>query len=418
MRDRFEKLPGSTSLKQNIGLIVTCIAILVIFMVFGWLSKKEEVPFSIDNEKSRIKISDVTNGAGAEDRWLQLAQNKLKDLDKVEKQNEILMQKISSLEETITALENKSEEELDHKAVVDAYSAELDDLRQSIYRLEENKSGSAPEQKIILPNKVKPYNPSDPFSHSKAGAEENSAASESIMSVDFELSKNSNKANGYSLENYIPAGSYVQAKVISGVDASVGLESQTDPRPILFRVTGQAVSSLHKGAKQLTDIRGCIVTGAAAGDLSSEKVFVRLLKMTCEDGPDNVTETSIKGYAAAIGKAGIRGPVISREGDFVVKSFFAGLTSGFGDAFAKSMVTPVTLNGATASTNPQMDDIAAQGLGKGIKHSGNTLSNYLIKRAEQYQPVISIPSGIEVELVFHEGVKIGGNIDNIKQAIK
>jgi conjugal transfer pilus assembly protein TraB len=34
------------------------------------------------------------------------------------------------------------------------------------------------------------------------------------------------------------------------------------------------------------------------------------------------------------------------------------------------------------------------------------VSKYLIERAEQYQPVIEMPTGINVEIVFLEGVFI------------
>jgi len=32
------------------------------------------------------------------------------------------------------------------------------------------------------------------------------------------------------------------------------------------------------------------------------------------------------------------------------------------------------------------------------------VSKYLIERAEQYQPVVEMPTGIEVEIVFLDGV--------------
>jgi conjugal transfer pilus assembly protein TraB len=34
------------------------------------------------------------------------------------------------------------------------------------------------------------------------------------------------------------------------------------------------------------------------------------------------------------------------------------------------------------------------------------VSKYLIERAEQYQPVVEMPTGIEVEVVFLDGVYV------------
>ena len=38
--------------------------------------------------------------------------------------------------------------------------------------------------------------------------------------------------------------------------------------------------------------------------------------------------------------------------------------------------------------------------------AADTVSKYLIERAEQYQPVVEMPTGIEVEIVFLDGVHV------------
>ena len=42
----------------------------------------------------------------------------------------------------------------------------------------------------------------------------------------------------------------------------------------------------------------------------------------------------------------------------------------------------------------------------GAANAGNTLSDYLIERAEQYQPVVEMPTGAAVEVVFLDGTFI------------
>jgi hypothetical protein len=42
----------------------------------------------------------------------------------------------------------------------------------------------------------------------------------------------------------------------------------------------------------------------------------------------------------------------------------------------------------------------------GFEKAATILSDYYIKRAEQYQPVIDVPTGVEVEIVFQEGVDL------------
>jgi conjugal transfer pilus assembly protein TraB len=51
-------------------------------------------------------------------------------------------------------------------------------------------------------------------------------------------------------------------------------------------------------------------------------------------------------------------------------------------------------------------DIVKGGFGQGIGEAGDMVSKYLIERAEQYQPVIEMPTGIDVEIVFLDGVYV------------
>ncbi|MGV2528176.1 UNVERIFIED_CONTAM: conjugal transfer protein TraB, partial [Bacillus thuringiensis] len=78
--------------------------------------------------------------------------------------------------------------------------------------------------------------------------------------------------------NYLPPNSFARARVIVGVDASAGVNSQTDPLPVVLRITGPARSVFADGKLLTTRIEGCLVNGAARGDLSSEKVYVKLQK--------------------------------------------------------------------------------------------------------------------------------------------
>ena len=217
----------------------------------------------------------------------------------------------------------------------------------------------------------------------------------------------------FDLANYLPAGSYARAILISAVDASVGLNSQSNPRQALFRIISDAKSAIGDDNVPLTsNIKGCVVTGAASGDLSSERAYVRLLKMTCQD-QGRAIETDIEGYAAdsSDGKTGIAGTVVSREGYLITKSFLAGIVSGIGSGLSAKYQSGVTYSDSFTTTDDVTSkQIIGQGVGEGIENASNTLAEYLINRAEQYQPVVSIASGKEIELVFMSGTFLDGRV--------
>ena len=212
------------------------------------------------------------------------------------------------------------------------------------------------------------------------------------------------------VSTWLPAGAHAEAVVLAGVDASAGISSQGDPRPVLLRITGPAWTAAAGGAALEVDVDGCTVTGAAHGDLSSEKVYVRFRTMTCAGPePGTVIETAVAGFVAGSGKTGVRGPVVSREGALVEKAFLAGLVSGVGQGVAGAFQPQaVATGGSAAVANTDLSDIGRAGLGAGAASAGSKVADYMIRRAEQYQPVIQLQAGTKVTLVFLEGARIDG----------
>ncbi len=207
--------------------------------------------------------------------------------------------------------------------------------------------------------------------------------------------------------DYLPPNSYATARVIVGVDAPAGVASQTDPLPVVLRITGPARSVLQNGRVLTTRLEGCVVNGAARGDLSSEKVYVKLARMTCDQPGGRVAVSEVKGFISFAGKSGVRGRVVSREGNLITQALLAGIVGGFGRGFsanAQSVFSGVagSAGGPRAKLSP--GDILSGGLGQGAADAADTVSKYLIERAEQYQPVVEMPTGIDVEIVFLDGV--------------
>ena len=208
--------------------------------------------------------------------------------------------------------------------------------------------------------------------------------------------------------DYLPPNSYAPARVIVGVDASTGVASQSDPLPVVLRITGPARSVMRGDKLLTTDITGCLVNGAARGDLSSEKIYVKLVRMTCAQPGGRYAVSEVKGFIAFAGKSGVRGRVVSREGSLISQALLAGIVGGFGRGFSANangiFTQSIGSDGKRESLSPT--DILAGGFGQGAGEAADTVSKYLIERAEQYQPVVEMPTGIAVEIVFLDGVHV------------
>jgi len=206
------------------------------------------------------------------------------------------------------------------------------------------------------------------------------------------------------LGSYVPAGSYAPAMVISGVDASTGVVSQENPVPVTLRITGPAVTAgqgTTRGRK--IDLTGCTLVGSARGDLSSERVYVRLDTLTCLAG-DFAVERQVAGFVAGSGKAGVRGQVVSREGNLTSKAAIAGALEGL--AGAADSIGQAGLEQDNAQVSDMLKSAGAASLAGATANAASTLADYYIRRAEQYQPVVSLYGGSEVEVVFIEGVDL------------
>lgn len=203
--------------------------------------------------------------------------------------------------------------------------------------------------------------------------------------------------------NYLPPNSIAKATVVVGVDATTNTRSQSDPLPVLLRITGPARSVYSEGRLLATRVQGCMVNGAAYGDLSSEKVYVKLQRMTCAQPGGRFAVSEVKGFIAFGGKVGVRGRVVSREGSLTTQAFLAGLVSSAGSALNGSFNAPIISGGRE---DPDASEVGLRALGGGAEQAGTTLSEYLIERAEQYQPVVEMPTGASVEVVFLDGTFI------------
>lgn len=319
------------------------------------------------------------------------------------------------LEEQLAALKaENSQMRTDGQAAIDAISAENASLKAQIDQAP--RASAVPSLPVYGPG-------SSPTGAAVSGAERSADAgplpeSGKVSLLSFETGATGSKKPGgdasipdlllQDSRDYLPPNSYAPARVIVGVDASTGVASQTDPLPVVLRITGPARSVLRGGKVLTTDITGCLVNGAARGDLSSEKVYVKLARMTCAQPGGRYAVSEVKGFISFAGKSGVRGRVVSREGSLVGQALLAGIVGGFGRGFSANangiFTGQVGADGKRQSLSPT--DIVAGGLGQGAGEAADTVSKYLIERAEQYQPVVEMPTGIEVEIVFLDGVHV------------
>lgn len=209
------------------------------------------------------------------------------------------------------------------------------------------------------------------------------------------------------VDTHIPAGSFAQARLVSGVDASTAVSSSSDPRPVFLRIIDYG----NLPRKFKTDVKDCHCLASSYGDLASERVFMRLEKITCvERKTGEILEKTVSGYVTGSdGRAGVRGVVVSREGSMLANSFMSGFASGLSQVLtplASLPQSPISAMTQPYGSGPTSKDRFNQALGQGGTNALDRLSQYYINRAEQLQPVIQIQSGTKIDVIFTEGIKL------------
>lgn len=200
------------------------------------------------------------------------------------------------------------------------------------------------------------------------------------------------------IDNYIPSGSYASAIVLLGADSDASVNGTTSTHPMTFKLT----SSVHLPNNRRTNIKGCFLTANTYGDVSSERAYATIQKISCAIPGKPIIDKKIDGWIAFKGKAGIKGKLSMRDGKVLTWAGISGALSGFASvAQASQAIQSISPLGST-QTIPSGKMFSAGGYA-GAANAMDRLSNYYIKRADQYHPIVQVGSGNEVEIVFENG---------------
>jgi conjugal transfer pilus assembly protein TraB len=233
------------------------------------------------------------------------------------------------------------------------------------------------------------------------------AGNSKVLKNGIKVIKFSNTDSEYDLdENFIFAGTYARAVLVGSVTVSAGVGASSNPKPVLLRIndTGNLPNNIRGFLKD------AMVIGAAYGNLSSESIVIRLERLVKIDRGSGIgADIPVKGYVAGEnGDSEIRGIVIDRAGAVARNAAVSGFLSGMAEYVTTSNSSAVKFEPSSglAQFSPQKGSkMLEQGASKGIGNAVEKYADFIIKRAEQMQPVIKIDGGRKLTIVFTESVK-------------
>ncbi|HDO1191521.1 TPA: conjugal transfer protein TraB [Aeromonas salmonicida] len=204
---------------------------------------------------------------------------------------------------------------------------------------------------------------------------------------------------------YLPSGSILTGVLINGMDAPTSQGARRDPFPSTLRIQKEAILPNRFRA----DVRECFLIVSGYGDLSSERAYLRGETFSCVREDGGVIEAKLDAYAVGEdGKAGVRGRVVSKQGQIIAKSLMAGFLSGAAEAFDVNPVPVVSTNPGSSTqyqsvfSADMVQGAAAKGAGKALER----IAQFYIDMAEGIFPVIEIDAGRQVDIIITKGSKL------------
>ncbi|WP_417447107.1 TrbI/VirB10 family protein [Kangiella sp.] len=220
----------------------------------------------------------------------------------------------------------------------------------------------------------------------------------------------------------IPAGSILSGVLVTGMDAPTGKQAQRDPFPSLLRIKSEAILPNRFRA----DFRECMLIAGGWGDLSSERAYMRAERISCVRNDGTVLEAPIEAYATGEdGKTGLRGRLVSKQGQLIARSLMAGLMEGAASAFDVRQVPSINITrgfqdgGETQAPvyEQAFDSNALQAAGaRGAGSALERIADYYLEMAENIFPVIEIDAMRNVDFIVNKGMTVKFNSTTLKVA--
>lgn len=220
----------------------------------------------------------------------------------------------------------------------------------------------------------------------------------------------------------IPAGSILSGVLVTGMDAPTGKQAQRDPFPSLLRIKNEAILPNRFRA----DFRECMLIAGGWGDLSSERAYMRAERISCVRNDGTVLEAPIEAYATGEdGKTGLRGRLVSKQGQLIARSLMAGLMEGAASAFDVRQVPSINITrgfqdgGETQAPvyEQAFDSNALQAAGaRGAGSALERIADYYLEMAENIFPVIEIDAMRNVDFIVNKGMTVKFNATTLKVA--
>ena len=381
----------------------------LVYLGIEWSSRntpKPEISYKPKTDELSKNYALPTDSVRPEDKWQATAADEVAETNK--KFNE-LQQKLNELETKGVGLANQQ--------IANGTSASGLNLPSKVPEAPVNNNASNSTAFPILPpppavNQLPTHAPvmeqpqtppPPPASIEEIDLSNGKSAMTGIKDQVLGKNRDANPTEGKTVESYVPAGTFAKVVFLTGFDAPTGGQAQGNALPVVMRVK----SFMTLPNKFKSNLKECFIIGNGYGDMASERAYIRIERLSCVLRDGKVLETKVKGHVAGEDASfGLRGRVVSKQGQLIAKSFFSGLFSGIGKNIAEqSSIQQTSALGVVTTYDP--NKTVESGLASGLASSSQKLADFWLSQANSIFPIIEISAGRVGEVFLMEGADFG-----------
>lgn len=196
----------------------------------------------------------------------------------------------------------------------------------------------------------------------------------------------------------VPAGSYVKAKLMTGIEAPEG-----KTYPVLLQLDYAYIVP----NKRKLDLSGCFMIAKSQGDLSTERVQMQASKISCVSKDGKMFERDVNGFIAddKDNSFAVMGSVTSKQDRVAAMAFLSSVVEGVGKGLQQAQTTQ-SMNPLGGSTSLVTGSGAAYLGAGGAANAAGLVTQWYLRQAQNLLPTINIGSGQDVWVVMQDTIRL------------
>ncbi len=233
----------------------------------------------------------------------------------------------------------------------------------------------------------------------KQQAERDLYAHAGLETVHFKDTKK-DKFERHTANNYVWAGTFVEGVLLTGIIGDAGINGSKNMGTAMIRLTSNGIMP----NEQRSRLEGCFVLVSSYGDLSGSSVVLHLETISCAGKVINFEQKAYGSVFDLDAMQDLRGTSILKTKPLLSYTAAAGALAGIGDGLKNYGIAQTVNPGAgTVTLYGTGQAIAQSAAGGALSNPANRISDYVMRIADIYHPLVVARAGRRVSVLFTKG---------------